>query len=156
MTASSKCVEVGHQVIEFLLTEGLPPCRHYVATADDRLLNKSIIRRKSARQELLSEKVPQAGSLAARGRIRAVAGGAVAFKHTPAARLLRVEAQLSVRFRSRLAAAGYGEQYSQPHEDLCVSSQKHIIRHPITQHANLASGERSAFDYCGKLKSERI
>ena len=110
-------MQVSHQIVELVLTQSFSHRRHHVATPDDGLLDKSIVGREPTGQELLPEKVTQAGTLVGGRWVGAVAGGAIAFEDAPAAQLLGVEAQFGIRSRSRVATASDREHQNQGHED---------------------------------------
>jgi len=97
-------VEVGDQIVELLNGNRIALFRHHSAATNDGFTDESVIRGQSARQILLPEQSLQARALAAPGRIRVVADGAIASENFPPACLLRVQAQFGVAFRGRLAA----------------------------------------------------
>jgi len=120
-------MQIRHQIVELLLRDRFSHRRHHVSSADDRLLNKSVVRRQPAWQELLLEEVLEARPFASAGGIGIVARCAIAFEDAPPARLLRVQPQLGVRFRRRLAAAHHKQQH-RAHKNCPASLQIAIIR----------------------------
>jgi len=120
-------VQVSHKIGELLVGERVALRRHHASSAHDGLLDEPVVGRQSARKILLFVQPLQARAFAAGRRIGVVAGGAKVLEDLPAIGLLRVQAQLRVGFRSRLAAARNEKHKNDDHESCRGSSQTTII-----------------------------
>jgi hypothetical protein len=97
-------MQICDEIIELLLVKRVALRRHHPAAIHDRLLDEPVVRRQPARQELLLVESLEARPLAPRRRIRIVARRAVVIEKLPPVRLLRVQSELRIRFRPRIAA----------------------------------------------------
>jgi len=130
---ASQRMQVRDQIIELLSGDRIAERGHHAAAAHDGLFDEPVVGGQPAWEKLLLVESLQARAFAARRRIRVVASGAVALENPPPARLLRVQAQLGVGFRSRLAAVRNENQESSTQKNCRVSSQAPII--PGAAHA---------------------
>ena len=77
-------VQIGEQVAELLLGDGIAQGRHHPSAAHDALSDEAVVGRQAAGQIRFSEQPLQPRPLQPRGGIGLVARGAISLVHTPA------------------------------------------------------------------------
>lgn len=101
----SQRVQVGEEIVELLLGEGVADGRHHVAAGEDGLAHESFVGGQPAGQKWFLEKALEAGPVLSRDGMRVVAGCTVLLIQMPTGSLLSVQSQLCVGFPGGVVAA---------------------------------------------------